>query len=732
MRNKPPSEFEFTNFRRFNHRRQRLYRYYSLAESGFCRRKTGLESRMRFIASYQDPIVFGLLECSAGISPAIISRSMSEESPDLPKRLRKATNFEILGLCFEKRQHNVFKATKNARVAIICIFLLCSAATAVAKPKEVSETISPSVGRDIEVHVDRGGFAEVVLEGIAMPRDTVQFKVVKSPQHGTLGEPRRINKDKVAFLYRHNGKKGGEQDRVDFSLKTGPSNAWGRVKAKIFISEPKSRLVLEPESLDFGEVPIGANKSLSLRLRNAGGGIITGTAEISPTWSVDGEPAFSLAEGATCDFSVTFAPTGPETQNGRIVFHTGQQPEPFVPLHGKGTYRFLAPPQASILRDGVNALGVLRLESQSKKPLELRLKAASPVLVPMVVLLGPGAMVEIPLGLEKKNYTESRVALTVSDGAAVREVRVNLPPPPAVLELEEGPFQDIGGIPFRNVPEIEIGLRNAGAGVAFVSLADGEGGLFLAPSQPRNFELAPGASAPIRTVWKLPETPGEAEARITALEGGLVHPLKLLAQVESPKPEQDAKPSEKITETTTPPEPSRKGSVKLRRRSDKEIQDVSNKNPGFETEPVVGWFSVDLKVIWTYKGPKPADFVVEVWGIAPRNKLSSETFENRLKVPEELPPMSVAGWVQGGEAVEGPDGWEATIKNLLPGYHTIRLGTRPPGQELYFYSERKGGVFVPAPPDWPKQALGAAAVLLVGVFAFRRKIRGLFYQESSD
>ena len=94
--------------------------------------------------------------------------------------------------------------------------------------------------------------------------------------------------------------------------------------------------------------------------------------------------------------------------------------------------------------------------------------------------------------------------------------------------------------------------------------------------------------------------------------------------------------------------------------------------------------------------------------------------------------MSVAGWVQGGEAVEGPDGWEATIKNLLPGYHTIRLGTRPPGQELYFYSERKGGVFVPAPPDWPKQALGAAAVLLVGVFAFRRKIRGLFYQESSD
>ena len=412
-----------------------------------------------------------------------------------------------------------------------CLLFVFSAATVLAKPKDVPAPTSPSVGRDLEIQLVRGGTVELVLEGIAMPQDVVQFEVLKPPRSGTLGPPRRLNKDKVAFLYTHNGQRGEEEDRVDFRLKTGPSNSWGRVKAKILINEPESRLVLEPESLEFGEVPIGAIKSLSLRLRNAGGGMITGTAEISPSWAWDGDPDFSLAEGAFRDFSVTFAPTSPETQSGRIVFHTGQQPEPFVLLHGEGIYRFLAPPQVSIVREGENASGGLRLESRSKEPLKLRLEAASPVLVPSEVRLQPGATVEIPLGLEKKNYIESRVALSVSDGAAVREVRVNLPPPPALLEWEKSPILDIGRIPLRNVPEIEIGLRNAGAGVAFVTLADGEGGLVLAPSQPQSFELAPGATTLVRTVWKLAETPGEAEARITALEGGLAHPLKLLAQV---------------------------------------------------------------------------------------------------------------------------------------------------------------------------------------------------------
>ena len=623
------------------------------------------------------------------------------------------------------RQRYTPKVRNRVGFGLLSLFLffVFSTVTAFAKPKDAPAPISPSVGRDIEIQLVRGGTAELVLEGIAMPRDTVQFEVVKPPRHGALGEPQRISKDKVAFLYRHDGKKNGDQDRVDFRLKTGPLNAWGRVKAKIFISEPETRLVMEPESLDFGEVPIGAIKSLPLKLRNTGGGIITGTAEISPAWALDGDPAFSLGEGAFRDFSVTFAPSAPETQNGRIVFHTGQQPEPFVLLHGEGTYRFLAPPQVSISRDGENASGVLRLESQSKKTLELRLEAASPVLVPSEVRLQPGAMVEIPLGLEKKNYTESRVALTVSDGAAVREVRVNLPPPPAVLEWKEGAVLDIGGIPFRNVPEIEIGLHNAGASVAFVSLADGVGGLVLAPSQPQSFELAPGATALVRTVWKLPETPGEAEARITALEGGLAHPLKLLAQVEPPPSKPAPAPQPATTNAAPKPTPSSSRGI----LSKAESEDLKRRMPAdISTRLVPEGGAATVIVTWKYRGPQPARFQLES-RMAVREVIDpGKVFEKRLTVPEELPPAPVlAKWLPvEAAAIQQLDSetWQGRVPGLPGGYHPIRIGVRsPPNGKRIDYVEFPvfiGDLPSPAWMNWAWSSLGLICIF----YLLRRKL----------
>jgi hypothetical protein len=45
---------------------------------------------------YQNLNAFGLLECSAGVSPAVVCRSKSGDTPDLHERLRKSATLETL------------------------------------------------------------------------------------------------------------------------------------------------------------------------------------------------------------------------------------------------------------------------------------------------------------------------------------------------------------------------------------------------------------------------------------------------------------------------------------------------------------------------------------------------------------------------------------------------------------------------------------------------------------
>jgi hypothetical protein len=621
----------------------------------------------------------------------------------------------LLGLQQKRPIHsenfvNSLKTSAAVRLLLFVLFLVLSAASLIAKPKDDPSPVSPSVGRDIEVPLVRGGSAELVLEGIAMPGQVVQFEILKPPKHGSLGPPRRISKDKIAYSYAHNGSKEVATDRVDFRLKTGTDNAWGRISAKIFIQEPASRLEVEPESLDFGGIPIGGAKSLPLRIRNAGGGLLKGLAEISPMWTIEGEASFELAEGASRDFLIRFSPTEPETQQGRIVFKTGANPEPSVLLRGEGEYRFSVPAEVAILREGEKASGVLRIESHSRESLALRIESPPPVVALAQVELPPRATLEIPLDLEKNHYTVDRVRLIVSDGLASREVRVQLPPSPALLEWVNRPVFDVGPIPFRHVPELEIGLRNAGANQAFISLADGIGGLFLSPSQARSFELEPGATAIVRVVWKLPEIPGKAEARIIAREGGLEHPLDLMATVEPPPPKPDPSPS--TADPTPSPSPS-----PLSILDDEERKDLKRRMPAdISTRLVPENGAATAIVTWKYRGSQPARFHLES-RMAVREVVDpGKVFEKRLSVPEELPPAPVvAKWLPVKDAdIQQIDSetWQGRVPGLPSGYHPLRIAVRaPPEGKRIDYVEFPLLVGELPRPPWINWALGGLGFL---------------------
>ena len=217
-----------------------------------------------------------------------------------------------------------FRRHTSLLICFLWAFFLASSQA--SKSKDSLASAPPSVGRDVDISVVRGGSCELVLQGIVMPRDTVEFKIAKEPQHGTLEGPQRIDRESVRYIYRNNGKKGIDADRVDFKLKTGPANAWGRVTARIFIEDRPSRLDVESEILDFGDCPIGRHGSLPLVIQNGGGGVLEGKAHIGDPWSLTGNKNFQLEAGVARKLQVCFSPVGAGEFRGILEFQGGSKP----------------------------------------------------------------------------------------------------------------------------------------------------------------------------------------------------------------------------------------------------------------------------------------------------------------------------------------------------------------------------------------------------------------------
>src|SRR5262249_29405236 len=70
-------------------------------------------------------------------------------------------------------------------------------------------------------------------------------------------------------------------------------------------------LSVSPASLDFGSLSVGQTRDLTVSVRNAGGGSLTGTAAIAPpsAFSVLSGASFALGAGETQTVTVRFAPT---------------------------------------------------------------------------------------------------------------------------------------------------------------------------------------------------------------------------------------------------------------------------------------------------------------------------------------------------------------------------------------------------------------------------------------
>jgi hypothetical protein len=511
-----------------------------------------------------------------------------------------------------------------------------------------------------------------------MPRDTAEFKIKKEPRHGTLEGPNRIDRESVRYIYRNNGEKGIDADSVEFKLKTGPANAWGRVTARIFIEDRPSRLDVESEILDFGDCPIGRQSSLPLIIRNGGGGVLKGKAQIGEPWSLTGNENFQLEAGAARKLQVCFSPMGPGEFRGLLEFQSGSKPTRRVELRGKGGYRFQLPERVKL--QGKSSADFLEITNLASEDLALKIIAPNPLICASSLLIPAGGSEKLKLEIKSGAYSEKTVDLEIVDGMAIRRVRVDLPPSPAVLEWENAPRFDVGKIPIRHVPELQVAVKNAWPTNATVRIEPREGGIRLAPSQPSEFELREGETALVKIVWNLPEVLGEARARLSAWNGGLATDLELSAVVVPPEAAPEAEDKPQKTSPASELAPSKTKSKILSEAEAKELKLRLPTDILYRLEVENG--TATAVVTWNYRGPKPVNFQLERKVVERVTLDPGKVFEKRLELPEQLPPSPVIEkWQPLDEkeaSIECIDGtvWQGRVTGLQAGFHDVRIVAR--------------------------------------------------------
>jgi len=563
----------------------------------------------------------------------------------------------------------------------IAAAMLCLAVSALhaAPPKADKEPpVEPSVGYDARLVIHRGETKQVTLRAIPSDGYDVQFKILTQPRFGAISEIVRNSKGVVTILYTHRGEKGQSADSFKFKIKTGPKKCWTTKTARIQITEPPPRMDISPEVLDFDPVFIGESATLPVVVRNSGGSVLQGRVTTADPWSIAGSPEFELASGKSKTFAVTFAPKTPDSQTGKISFETAAAPPASTLIHGIGEHRFEAPDKAAFAQSNEPSLLRIKVSNKTAEHLPLSIQAPLPLEACDRIVLPPNGVSEIELKIQPGFFTDKFASLLLSDGAGERAVKIQLPMPPPVLSWE-APTLDLGDVTAGSTESLNITLNNIGDTPAHVILAAEGDGISIPET---SFHIEPRKSPKISASWTFP-SPGPASVKVRVTSGAALTPLTFRANVQEV---QTPRTSPKTTYIPTPPSstayPKSSNPEGFRSLTKEETEEIKKRTPSkisyrFEQR----FLRAKALFTWRYGDPQPAKFTIEFETLERDNPLA-KPFEDRLKVPDELPVnKDLTQWRTVSEAIANihqlPDGsWQGSVPNLKPGYHRIRIGAK--------------------------------------------------------
>ena len=617
---------------------------------------------------------------------------------------------------------------RGCLAAIAILFLFSSPLLLAAPQKQTAPPVDPTVVHNTIVKVLRGGTCEVPLRAISPQGYDVEFKTIpgSGPRAGSLSDHHRNSKSSVSYFYTHDGKKNSSQDSFRIKAKSGPQKAWGYATVTILVEEPPARFAANVSSLDFGSVFLGESRTLPVRIRNTGGGKLQGNLKLGAPWRLADPSSLTLAEGETKKILITFEPLSTDTQRGSLTFDSGNKPFPEITLQGVGESRFEVPEKATFEQHIGSKELRIPVKNLTAAPLTINVHCPLPLESPASLDLAPESIGELILNLPPRPFAEQNTVITLSDGTAARDIRIQLPPPPSRLEWEILGKRQLGVVSPGRVEQLTAKLHNTGSGTARAVVQMSGDGFTLAPNQQKVFDIPPGEHVVVQVEWKFPETPGASRASLTAETAGL-------PPVEAPWEADVQHPVAGPTPTPTPtPNPGASPSPTLIVHGPAESAAILKQLPAgisYQLEP--HWNSFTAILTWQYSGPEPVEFFIVRPEVRRKNLLDKNPFEKVIPLPTSVPtPVPKILWVpidpKKANITKLPDGrWQARVPGLTPGYHSIGIITKAAGGERDGFIEFPLSVGKIPRLNFVSWSMFAIVLLCTG-YLLRKKIRSLF------
>jgi len=650
-------------------------------------------------------------------------------------------SLQVVAAVYDRRASPALTERRYRKMSlwIVCLLFFLPPLLFAAPPKQTSPSVDPTVVHNTIVKVLRGGTCEVPLRAISPQGYDVEFKTIpgSGPRAGSLSGPQRNSKSSVSYFYTHNGKKGAAKDSFRIKAQSGPQKAWGYATATILVEEPPARFAVDVSSLDFGAVFLGESRTLPVRIKNAGGGQLQGRLKVGEPWRIANPVDLTLAEDETKKILITFEPLSTDTQRGSLTFESGNKPFPEIALQGVGESRFEIPEKTAFeQRVGANELRV-PIKNLTSAPLLISIHCPLPLDAPDSIQLAPESTGELLLTLPAIPFAEKSVLVTLSDAAATREIRIQLPPPPSRLEWEIVGEKQLGKVVFGGRPHtLTAKLQNTGGATVSVVLRAEGGGLSLAPDQPVNLAIAAGESVTVNATWKFADMPGLAEVFLVAETDGLP-PLQIPWEADvqlppaTPEPSPSPTPAPGASPSPTPP-------IVLTKEEKEALRKRMPRDFSYRLEPELHWAAffptrrtAAAIVSWSYDDPEAVEFIIQLEAQQRKGFFDKNPFDRTLPTPEDLPPQSLQPvWTPLEPATAKiqklPDGrWQARIPALSPGYHKVRIIAKQPNSPRMNggeFSVLVGDIPLPQPLPWTLPGL----FVLCATYLLRKKIRSLF------
>ncbi|CAN5638080.1 hypothetical protein BH09VER1_BH09VER1_15750 [soil metagenome] len=519
-----------------------------------------------------------------------------------------------------------------------------SALNGLGAPKEEDFGPPPPMAQGQTVSLYLGQSVEVPLKAIGRAPNPLRFLIRTPPQHGKLGEI-HITGNKTAFVtYTHDEKAGLAADSFTFAVQAmdGPVSAQGVIN--IVVSEEPPAFATEAE-VEFPKVWTGGASEQEIVIKNTGGGIIKGTANLTSPWKIIGKADYWLARKQAAKLLIQFAPKDAGAYRDKLTFsHDGKAA---VRLIGRAAAAFEFEPSKKVeLSTEGNAMartGKLLIRNKTDQERTVKITVPPEIAAPKEVTIAAGGEQNISLQTIADFVEALDGSITIESDGFSQQLDLHVFALPPRLKFEPAAGIAFGEIQSERHYKSTLTLINSGGDSAH-----------LRASMPKEIRIQPDPNSEVIKI-------GEKRVFEVAFESG--KPGNYQGTIEI-KPEDGLGISVPVTARIAPPPaaPEKASTATLTPR---------DTSPEIATGPELGKYN-DTPAVTAIKTLKTGKYELEIGWQKPGPNAVAYLLEVRSLMPAGRAPKIV--WTE----------WRDVKYLEENGLSIARVERLHPGQALFF------------------------------------------------